>query len=80
MAKYRVFIHTGAYASVDVEVEDDLIEPDEIIERAETLALENAPTICGQCSGWGQNGISLDLGDDWEVDEDPHGHSMIEPV
>lgn len=37
----------------------------------EDRAYEDTPSICAQCSGWGQQ-YSMDLGD-WEPDEDQPG-------
>lgn len=28
------------------------------------------PDVCANCSGWGNPTMSLELGDDWETDED----------
>ncbi len=67
--KYRVLIQTVASATVDIEVPDDVTDPDEIAERA--LSEGNLPTLCAQCSGW-DKGFSLDLGD-WDITEHDRG-------
>jgi hypothetical protein len=64
MAKYRVYLKTTASGVVDVEVPDDVTDPEEIAE----LAWQEAefPTLSAQASGWGRS-WSLDLGE-WETD------------
>ncbi len=62
MSKYRVGLTSEAYAYVTVEADD----PDSAIEAA----FEEAPTICAHCAGWGQLGWSLEIGDEWSLDEE----------
>jgi hypothetical protein len=62
MPRYRVGFHTMANATVEVEAEDE----EAAIDAAELLGM---PNICAQCSGWGRP-YSLDLGDDWEPDDE----------
>lgn len=65
MPKYR--IHFTATASTTVVVEaDDASEAREIAD--DQFA---SPSICAQCSGWGQD-YSMDLGE-WEQDEADDG-------
>ena len=81
--KLAVNISTTASATVHLEISDDRLAEiaddlgvtvdkltvddltDEIYEKMET------PYICAQCSGWGQD-HSLELGDDWDIDDDPN--------
>lgn len=86
--KFRVGINTSAYATVDVEIDDDAIrevaELNEVdvdgvtVEMLRDKIEENyeTPNLCAQCSGWGRD-YSLDLGDEWEVDE---GENAIREV
>lgn len=60
MAKYRIPMTT--YVNTSVEVETDETDPEKIVEAAYEQA--NFPSICAQCSGWG-NDQELELGDDW---------------
>lgn len=66
MAKYRVSMQTVATTVIEVEVPDDVTDPEEIAERAYEEG--TFPTICAHCSGWGKD-HNLDLGDEWEVSE-----------
>ena len=61
MTKYRVYLQTMASTSVVVEADTK----EEAYEKSGEMDM---PTICAQCSGWGQK-YSLDLGDAWEVPE-----------
>jgi len=64
MAKYRVYVTTTASGTVDIEVPDDVTDPEEIAE----LAYSNGelPTLSAKGSGWGEP-WSLELGD-WETE------------
>jgi hypothetical protein len=62
MAKYRVYLQTVASGTVDIEVPDDVTDPEEICELA--FAEKELPSLGAQASGWGQP-WSLDLGE-WE--------------
>ena len=64
MPKYRVYLTTTASAAVDIEVPDDVTDPDEIAELA--WSESEFPTLSAQASGWGRP-WSLDLGE-WEAD------------
>lgn len=71
MAKYRVYLTTGASLGVTVEV-DDSLDPDAAREAAIEKAFDEAPRgVCAQCSGWGKK-WSLDLGE-WDVERDANG-------
>jgi hypothetical protein len=65
MPKYRVYFTTGASSSVVVEAED---RSDAIDKASDEFAY---PSICAQCSGWGQD-YSMDLGE-WEPDMSDEG-------
>ncbi|MGW4648086.1 hypothetical protein [Kitasatospora sp. NPDC004289] len=62
MARYTVTLVTSASTVVEVDVPDDVTDPEEIA----ALALEqnNEPDLCRQCSHAG--GQELYLGDEWE--------------
>lgn len=63
MPRYRVTLHTHAWAYIEVEADDET--------NAIDAAYEAQPDICAQCSGWGQDGLTLELGDEWDtVDQD----------
>lgn len=71
MAKYRVYLETGANMVVTVEVDSSLSESD-AREKAIQEAFNVAPRgVCAQCSGW-REPWSLDLGE-WEVETDSDG-------
>lgn len=65
MKTYQVMFTTGASTVIEVEADS--------VEEARQLADEqfDPPTICAQCSGWG-NDQNLELGD-WEQDESDGG-------
>jgi hypothetical protein len=76
MAKYRVYLTTGASVAVDVEV-DDSLDPEEARDKAYDEAFQEAPSgVCAHCSGWGQP-WGLDLGE-WEIEKDHNGKD-VEP-
>ena len=64
MPTYRVYLTTTASATVNVEVPDDVTDPEEIAELAWSEA--EFPTLSAQASGWGQS-WSMDLGE-WETE------------
>lgn len=68
MTTYTVYYSTTASTSIDVEADSP--------EDAREVADESfeAPMICAQCSGWGQD-YELEIGDDWVQDESEHGVS-----
>ncbi|WP_354643927.1 hypothetical protein [Kitasatospora camelliae] len=60
MARYTVTLTTSANAVVDVEVPDDVTDPEEIAELAvAALEDEGAPDLCNACA------TPVQLGDDW---------------
>jgi hypothetical protein len=82
--KVSVSAHTWASATVTVEIPNEKLENlareldkqideltvEDIDEIAQDLAFtEGFPGICAQCSGWGRNNKSMDIGTDWEPDE-----------
>lgn len=76
MAKYRVYLQTGASVAVTVEISDDLSE-DDAREQAIEKAFEEAPSssLCIHCSGYGQN-WSMDLGE-LELERDNDGREAM---
>lgn len=65
MPKYRVHYVSTASSTVVVEAEDAIAAR----EAAEEVFED--PSICAQCSGWGQS-YSVDLGE-WEQDDSADG-------
>lgn len=76
MAMYRIYLQTVASTSVDVEIDDtqydDEFNLSEAIENA--AYAECTPSLCAQCSGWGQ-GYSVDLGE-WEPETAQPGYGI----
>jgi len=69
MTKYRVHLHTVMSMSIEVEVDDADMSPEDARDRAVDQAYDEMPgDICAQCSGWRQP-WSRDLGE-WEIDAD----------
>lgn len=66
MAKYRVSMQTVATTVIEIEVPDDVTDPEEIAERAAEEG--EFPTICAQCAGWGRN-YNLVMDGEWIVSE-----------
>lgn len=65
MAKYTVQFLATASSAVDVEA----VDASEAREKAEEMF--EHPSICAQCSGWGQS-YNIDLSE-WEQDETDDG-------
>ena len=76
--KFRIYATSTSSLSQNIEIEDEELEglsKSEIQELVEERFFEeNQAGICAQCSGWGKD-YSLEIGDEWEVDEvrDEHG-------
>lgn len=69
MARYIVPMTTWASTTVEIEVPDDITDPEQIAELAlEQMAVEGGPTLCHQCSS-SRNGGGLEIGDEWEPAE-----------
>lgn len=64
MTKYRVYVTTTASGTVDIEVPDDVTDPELIAELAFNEG--TFPTLSAKGSGWGES-WSLELGD-WETE------------
>ena len=64
MTKYRVYVTTTASAVVNVEVPDDVTDPNEIAE----IAFDKAefPKLSAKASGWGES-WSMEIGE-WEIE------------
>ena len=71
MPKFKVRFVTSAYAFVNVEAEDE--------EAAQEKAYDHLPTICANCSGWGKDGISLEI-DEFEADMNDETIPCVEPI
>lgn len=79
--KLKVDIRSNADATVIVDIpEEDIanlaeefgIAPQDVklIDLADLIHEKmETPTICAYCSGWGDNNVSLELGDEWEIDK-----------
>ena len=68
MSKYRVTLTTPAFAYITVEADDR--------EAAIEAAYDNLPYLCAQCSGWGHEDVSMELGEGWEPEE--HDYAVTE--
>lgn len=87
MRKFSVNLVTTASAIVTVTVSDEKLAevaldlgkevgeltPDDLRDHVTYRAHERAPYICAQCSGWGREDQSLELGDEWELPTDQDG-------
>lgn len=60
MPTYQVVLKTGAWFYKTVEAEDE--------EAAIEVAYDDVPQLCAQCTGWGDDSATLELGEEWEVD------------
>lgn len=74
MAKYSVPFTTWANISVEVEVPDNVTDPQEIVELAQEA--DQGTSLCRQCGGSRNNG--LEIGDDFEpvMEEKPDGQQV----
>lgn len=57
MPMYEVQLAKTLWATIKVEADDE--------ESAMEAALDDAPRICAQCSGWGDGDASVSDDDDW---------------
>jgi hypothetical protein len=64
MPKYNVLFTTHASAWVTVEA-PETDDKGEIVDFAYDASTVEFPSLCAQCSGWGQQ-WDLELGDEWE--------------
>jgi len=71
MAKYSVPMTTWASTTVEIEVPDDMTDPEQIAEIAERqLHADGIPSLCHQCAGGTRYGSqNLEIGDEWEAAE-----------
>jgi hypothetical protein len=72
MKKYRIYLTATVSGTMDVEVPDEITDPDEISEWA--MAHGREPSLGPQVSGWGQP-WSLELSA-WEP-ETSDGFAMV---
>jgi hypothetical protein len=71
MAKYRVFMHAIADATVSVEADS--------LDEARELAYEELPgSLCYQCAGGQFSNYSMDLGD-FELDTEEEFNGKLYP-
>lgn len=63
---------------IGVEVGDLTLE--DLREYVTDEAFDYTPRICAQCSGWGNDRVSLSLDGDWEVDSDAEGNELPNAV
>lgn len=89
--KFKVNVQTYASATVIANVPDeklvelardlektvDELTPDDVTDYV--YEYMETPTICAQCSGWGQS-HSLELGDDWDIVEGSERYPTIQRV
>lgn len=94
--RFRVALSTNATASVCVnlsseqlaEIAENLaLSPaelgvDDVRDAVVDAAFESTPNLCAHCTGWGNDDISMDLGDDWTLDDEPTlvNTSWVEPA
>ena len=69
MKTYRVRLHAGAYTAITVTVPEDADGEELTKEAAIDAAYNQTPSLCAQCSGWGQ-AAGVELGE-WELDDEP---------
>jgi hypothetical protein len=96
--KIRTYHHTGAYATVDVELTmedksvaelvrdyghetlEELVQAGGLEPLRDLLsekASEELPSgVCAQCSGW-ERKWSLDMGDEWELDDGDDAFTVV---
>lgn len=79
--KLKVDIRSNADATVIVEIpEEDIasyaaelgVAPQDVklIDLADLIHEKmKTPAICAHCSGWDNKNVSLELGDEWEIDK-----------
>ena len=66
MARYSVPMTTWASTVVDVDVPDDITDPEQIAELAlQQMAEEGGPSLCHQCASGRRGSGGLELGDEW---------------
>jgi hypothetical protein len=63
MPKFRVNLLKTVSYTIEVEADDE--------DAAIDAAYDQAPSVCAQCSGWGQD-WGYDDGNDWQTAEDSH--------
>ncbi|MFF9786365.1 hypothetical protein [Streptomyces nigrescens] len=61
MAKHHIYFQTTASTVVEIELPDDVTDPEAITEAAEKQI--NFPTLCGPCEG--SHAQNLTLSDEW---------------
>ena len=61
MPEYTVHFKSSAFTSVKVEAEDAA----DAIDKASGASM---PTLCAQCSGWGNEDAAMEISDVWEAD------------
>lgn len=78
MAKHQIYFQTFASTSIEVELPDDITDPEEIVEYVQENA--DMPTLCHHCTGGSKfERQNLTLGDEWEpLRED--GKPVIDPA
>jgi hypothetical protein len=57
--KYRVILQSGAWQTIDVEADSI----DEAIDKAHG----ETSSLCAHCTGWGKDGVSMELGEEWKA-------------
>lgn len=71
MAKYSVPFTTWASTVIEVEVPDDMTDPEQIADLAlEQMAKESGPALCHQCAIGRRGNGGLEIGDEWEPTRD----------
>lgn len=62
MAKHRIYFQTVASTVIEIELPDDVTDPEAITEAAEEQI--DFPTLCNHCEG--SRFQNLELGDEWK--------------
>lgn len=88
--RFNVHLNTHASSTITVTISDSVLTQvatdlgvsvadltnDDLRERIIEQAYEKTPTICAHCSGWDSPGVSLNLGDEWELSDEPEFTSI----
>lgn len=80
MPKYRIYFQTHASTSVELDVPEEITDPEGVMNWAEDQGSLDFPSLCHRCTGGRYGAPSLELGDEWAAARDPEGGLYIEIV